>query len=258
MAGAQRLTLVISVAGYGEELSEKEFDVQIRMMAPTKSRIQNWMRNKVQERVRAGLDVDGQPFKAKKDGNPATLIESGAMINGIKSARGADLRDATKTKTLAAVGITCVPGGDFEARYPWFLHNGVDPDHIREREGNKIKRKLQRKQERLQRKTTQAAETAETTKKWLYLMETAKGINQDITDLQKQLNEVNSAQFHTLPARHWWGLQASEREKVETAMKDWFWMMIEGTIAAACNPEENPPDKVAQSVANEIGQRFQS
>lgn len=256
MAGAERLTLVLAVEGYGSELQEREFEVRLRMASRVKNRIQQWMQAKVRARVQAGLDVDGQPFAPKKDGTPATLQGSGAMLHGISSAFGSDLRSETKTRTVAAVGITCRPKGDPQARYPWFLHNGVDPEHIRERELAKIQRKLQRKQDRLQRKTEGLATTKDTTKKWYYLQETVKGINSDIAELQKQQQEINAAQFHTLPARKWWGLTQSERDQVENALRDWVQQMIQAAIAEACNPAAAPSQEAVDQINQSIIARF--
>ena len=256
MAGAERLVLILEVEGYGSELTPREFELRLQMASRVKNRIQQWMQRKVKTRVAAGLDVEGNVFAPKKDGTPATLVQTGAMLNGVKSARGSDLRSGTKTQTLAAVGITCVPRGDFDARYPWFLHNGVDPEHIRERESAKIQRKLRRKQDRLQRKTEGLATTKDTTKKWYYLQETVNGINSDIAELQKQQLEINAAQFHTLPARQWWGLLQSERDQVENALRDWVRQMIMAAIAEACNPDEQPSDEAVEEINQEIIARF--
>lgn len=249
-----RLTLVIEVEGYDNQT--RAVDVSLKMSSQMRKKITQWMIDRIRTRVQAGLDVAGKPFAPRKDGSPATLSRSGAMLAGIQPAKSSDISAVSKTKSLAQVGVTDVVNGDPNIRYPYYLQNGSDPERVKARKLKQLRDRLTKKQNRLARKMQEMSEIRGWSDERVQLYNAIEGVKSDISEIRAQIQDVESRTFSTLPAREWWGLTSSERATLEQALADWVHAMIDGAVGAACNPEAEPPDKVSARVDSEILKRF--
>lgn len=258
MAVSGRFVLVIEVEGYEDIDDPKAFDVEMKMSSRLKKRIIQWMIDKIKTRVESGRDVNGDPFAPKKDGSPSNLNRTGALLAGIKAAKTSDINAAsTKTKALVQLGITDIVNNDTDIRYPWYLHYGVDPEHIREKLIRRLHGRLYRKQNRLSRKYRELGETSvRATATRMLLLDTIAGVKKDIWEINEAIFAAENKEFHTISARKWWGLTDEERAHLDEALSDWVHLMMEGTVGAACNPEKEPPDQVSKRVEAEIMKRF--
>jgi len=249
-----RLTLVIEVDGYDSQT--RAVDVSLKMSSQLKKKITQWMIDRIRTRVQAGLDVNGKPFEPQKDGSPATLSRSGAMLAGIQPAKSSDISGVSKTKALAQVGVTDIVNGDPNIRYPYYLQNGSDPERVKARKLKQLRDRLTKKQNRLARKMQEMSEIRGWSDERVRLYDAIEGVKSDISEIRSQLQDVGSRTFATLPAREWWGLTSSERATLEQALADWVHAMVAGAVGSACNPEAEPPDKVSARVEAEISKRF--
>lgn len=258
MAVSGRFVLVIEVEGYEDVDEPKAFDVEMKMSSRLKKRIIQWMIDKIKTRVESGRDVNGDPFAPKKDGTPSTLNRTGALLAGIKAAKTSDINAAsTKTKALVQLGITDIVHNDPEVRYPWYLHYGVEPERIRAKLIYRLKSKIAYRKSRLERKYKELSSTSiRATATRMKLLDTIDGVKRDIYQLNDQIFAAENREFHTVPARKWWGLTDEERALLDEALSDWVHLMMEGTVGAACNPEKEPPDQVSKRVETEIMKRF--
>ena len=258
MAVSGRFVLVIEVEGYEDQDKPKAFDVEMKMSSRLKKRIIQWMIDRIKSRVESGRDVNGDPFEPKKDGTPSTLNRTGALLAGIKTAKTSDINAAsTKSKALVQLGITDIVKNDPDVRYPWYLHYGVEPERIREKLLRRLRGRLYWRESRLERKYRELSSTSiRATATRMKLLDTIDGVKKDIYELREQMFAAENKEFHTIPARKWWGLTDEERAHLDEALSDWVHMMVEGTVGAACNPEKEPPEEVSKRVEAEIMKRF--
>lgn len=229
--------LVIAVDGYDPTIKESIVtNISINFPNECKNACQHWMINRVVDRTMLGFDVNFRPFAPRADGSPTNLTRTGAMLKNVKAARGSDLR---AKGSLVAVGISCyLKDRGFQAHYPWILHNGVNEENYKSKRVEVVDRMIKRKQDRLQRKTEAIAATKETTMRWEYLMDLKRGIEKDITDLQKRRAEIEARDIQAMPPREWWGLDDVDQDKVESALKAWVSAVVASFVQRACNPEK--------------------
>ena len=248
---ASKFSFEITVEGQEKPPKKMAYDLKLpkKLEKMGDEQMVEWVR----QQVRSGRDVFGNVFAPLSTGEPATLNRTGAMLEGVtpstwvpKHLKGRD--------TLGMLAIT-----DTEERYPWVINAGVDPDKYKGDRIAKLQGKIDRKLARKRRKLDQLTETNNGTKKWLYLLETAQGIDRDVAEFRHQIAEVQAKQVVGMPPRPWWGLMDEKRERVYAALQNWLATLIDMVVANACNPEKTTlaaADAAAQK-AFEAGLRGQ-
>lgn len=228
-----KFSIEISVDGYPPDGAPPAVDVDIKFPSALKNLAQNWMIKNVVDRTRAGRDIHGNPFAPLAgSGDPTNLTGTGAMLNGVRPAKGSDLQSRGY---IAAVGITCDPGAG--ERYPWIVNAGVNPEGYKAKRIEVVDRMIARKEARLARKNAQAASiTNRLTKKWDDLQRTIEAIQGDLRELRKRRADIEAKKIKPQPPREWWGLDDSEREKVNGALSAWVRAVVSGVVGVACHP----------------------
>ena len=239
---AAKFSIELSVDGWSDETTPKALDVELKFPSQLKSLANNWMIQNVVERTRGGRDIHGEPF-AKLAGSeePTNLTRSGAMLAGVRPAKGSDLQ---ARGYIAAVGITCDPGAG--ERYPWIVNAGVNPEGYKAKRLAVVERMIARKEARLIRKTNQAAQTNTMTKKWEKLQDTIDAIEGDLRELRKRKADIEGKKIRPQPPREWWGLDENARERVNSALSVWVKLIVAGSVGVACHPLKTTTEQVYQ------------
>jgi len=228
----------------GHDKPAKDIPFEVRFPKRLKTMAEDDMIDWVRQQVRSGKDIYGNTFVPKADGTPATLILTGAMLEGIQPAMYADL---SGNDAVAAVGISCNPSGNWD-HYPWILNSGVNPDKARGKRLDRVQSKINRKEARLIRKEQQAAglDPIKQYKTWDKLQETIEAIQGDLRELQSERAAIQAKLFVGIPPRPWWGLVDEKRQRLYAALQDWLSTLIQGSVAHACNPEQTSLQDVDQ------------
>lgn len=236
-----KFSMEISVDGYPPDGAPAAVDVDIKFPPALKNLAQNWMIENVVSRTRAGRDIHGEPFlPLAKTGEPTNLTKTGAMLSGVRPAKGIDLQ---ARGYIAAVGITCDPGAG--ERYPWIVNAGVNPEGYKQKRLEVVDRMIARKEARLIRKNEQADSIRNRlTKKWDDLQRTIEAIQGDLRELRKRRADIEAKKIKPQPPREWWGLDDSEREKINGGLSAWVRAVVSGVVGVACHPTKTTTAQV--------------
>lgn len=221
----------VSIQVEGQEKEPKKIQYDLKLPRKLKKMASEQMCEWVKEQVKTGHDVYGRPYAPKADGTPATLIKTGALLDGIIESEW--LNYWQHSEDIAVVGITHV-----DDSYPWVLNFGVNPRKHIWKQSDKIEAKIKRKLARRERKINQLAETNESLKKWDDIQEVIMGIDDDLRELRQLLIDTQNKKITGLPPRPWWGLLDDKRDAVYAAMSNWLVTLIDNIVANACNPEK--------------------
>lgn len=242
MATQSKFSFTIEVEGQEKPPKKMVYDLKLPKKLETMG--EDEMCEWCEAQLRSGRDVFGAPFAPKADGSPATLIKTGAMVEGIVSSDWIP-KWMVGRDTIGLLGIT-----NNEPTYPWVLNAGVNPGKYKSDRIYKLNKRIQKKLDRKRRKLEEIAGTSELTMKWENLMETVNGIDKDVEELRRQIAEIEAKKVIGLPPRPWWGLMEDKREKIYRALREWLSTLIDGVVANACNPEEHSIQEADEAAQN--------
>lgn len=257
--GKADFNIEIYIDGYGAKYDRKTVAVMMKFPKDLETKTADYIKNIVVNRTRAGLDMDGQPFAPKKDGTPSTLTDTGAMLEGVFGGGYTTLKkygggfQVPARHLLINCGITCAPNGEWE-HYPFVNNNGVSAERYRQRNVDRIDRKLSRKIARLNRKKEDLAKADPARAKYEHLLDTIDGIERDMTQLMKDRIEAANAKVVGRVARRWWGLDDQKSDKLFAALSAWVKTMIAGVVAISCNPGATKISDVEREARRELVQ----